>query len=233
MAALTEAQGASPASPASLDYLDKNVIGINGGTLANQNADPASPAGGANIYAKNGQVYTQLPSGTVGVVSTGKAGLTAAVTVANTTTETELLSYSIGASEPSAGAVYKLVAWGVYSVTGAPTLAFNSYYGGIAGTAIASVPAITAGSGVTGCLFELEAALTFYSTTKAQGYIKLLLGTSSSTDAASGYVASPTATAGVTVVSTSAKVFDVSLIWSAASASNTLSVLGGYGQRIA
>lgn len=239
---LNEAGGASGGSPASLDYVNTQAVSStnpSGGSmagplmLANQTADPAAPNGGSVVYAKGGQLYTQNSQGLIEAVSTGQASITAAVTVANTVTETALLALSIPASDPVAGAVYRMRGWGVYSTTGTPTLAVNSYYGGLTGTAIASVPAITTGSSLTNALFKIDAELVFYSTTKAQGFIQLMLGTSASTDAASGYVASPSATAGVTVAVTTAKAFTLSAVWGTASASNTLSLLGGYAERIA
>lgn len=239
---LNEAGGASGGSPASLDYVNTQAVSSTNPagssmagplTVANQTADPAAPSAGAVLYPKAGQWFMENPQGLVQTVSGAVAGITSAVTVANTTTETALLALSIPAADPVAGAVYRMRGWGVYSTTGTPTLAFNSYYGGLTGTAIASVPAITTGSGLTNALFKIDAELVFYSTTKAQGFIQLMLGTSASTDAASGYVASPSSTAGVTVAVTTAKAFTLSAVWGTASASNTLSLLGGYAERIA
>ncbi len=239
---LTESSGAVGGSPASLDYVQTQTVSATSTavqtmaaplSLANQGADPAAPSGGAVLYPKGGQWFQENSQGLVTSLVGSGGGITSAVTVANTMTETALLAWTIPANLPAATAVYRMKGWGVYSDTATPTLTFTSYYGGLAGTQIAQVPAVTLGSGVSGCLFEFIAELAFYSTTKAQGSLKLLLGTSSTTDAASAYVASPTATAGVTVATTSAADFAVSVKWSAASSSNTLSLLYGYPERVA
>jgi hypothetical protein len=225
----------SGASPASIDYVNRMAFSNAGGQLANQGSDPAAPDSGAYLYAKAGKVWTKRANGSVNLLNGAQNGISAAVTVANSTAETDIASYTVAAGEPAAGSVYQLYLWGAYSATGTtPMLTFSSYYGGIGtANAIASVPAIATAGTEADCLFDLTALLQFYSATKAQGVIRLNLGTSATTDGASTYVSAPAATAGATVSSTAAKTFDISVIWSAKDAGNTLTVLGGYPQRIA
>ena len=202
-------------------------------TQAGGAAPAASPGSAQNYSTASGQPAYVNPQGLIvldsGVVS--GSVLTTASTLASFTSEAQLVGLSIPANDPAAGSVYVLRMAGVYGDTGTPTLAFGLRYGGAAGTSICAVPAITLGSGVSNVPWEAEAVLQFYSTTSAVGVIRLLLGTSSSTDAASAFVASPTA--GVAVVSTSAKVMSFTVTCSASSASNTISALTGYGQRLA
>jgi hypothetical protein len=197
-------------------------------TLTNQGTAPGTPSGGDVLYATSAGVLTyKNPQGLVSTLVGSQGGLTATTTVATTTAATALQSLAIPAADAIAGAVYRLVGWGVYSDTGTPTLAFTSTFGA---TGIAAVPAVTLGSGVSNVPFRYEATLDFYTTTTAMGSIQLSLGTSASTNAASLFVSTPTAavTVGVT-----AQAFAVNVTWSASSASNTISLLGGYSERVA
>lgn len=237
---LTGGQGALAGSPASVGYVTDQAVQKTSATgdtmagplgIANQSADPGAPAGGAVIYPKAGQWFTENPQGLVGALPSNAGSITSAVTVASTAAETALLSMAIPAADPVAAAVYKLSGWGIYSTTGTPTLAFGLRHGGAAGTFIAAVPAITTGSGLSNALFDIEALLAFYDTTHVVGKIRLLLGTSASTDAASGYVASPTASVAVTVAT--AKAMTLTVTWGTSSSSNTISLLGSFAQRVA
>lgn len=201
---------------------------------AGSSVTPAAAAGTSqNFTTAGGQSGYVNPQGLIvldsGVVS--GSVLTTASTLATFTAEAQLAGFSIPAADPGAGAVYSLRLAGVFGCTGTPTFAFGLRYGGAAGTSIAAVPAITQGGALTSATWEAEAVLQFYSTTSAAGFIKLLLGTSSSTDAAAAFVASPTAA--VTVASATAKVMSFTVTCSASSASNTITALTGYGQRLA
>ena len=159
----------------------------------------------------------------------GSTGAGAAV--ANTVTETAIQTYQLDANEVQAGSIYELSGWGSYSDTGTPTLAFTVRLGGIAGTVLAAIPAITLGSGVTGVPFRWAVTVNFQSATKAQASLKLDLGTSATTGAETPFL-SPVAAA-VTVDTTTAKTIGVDVTWGTASASNTLTPLATAAKRAA
>jgi hypothetical protein len=226
--------GMSGASPASVDYVMQMALGVAGGQLANQTTAPAAPSDGAQLYAQSGKVWTKRANACVNLLNGTQNGISAAVTVASSSALTEIAAYTVPAGEAAAGSVYKLCLWGTYSVTSTPTLLFQSWYGGITGTGITGIPAILTAGTEASCLFGLTAYLQFYSASVAQGVITLSLGTAAATDAATVYVGAATNPGGVTGIDTSAaQKFSVSFKWSASSPSNTLSVLGGYGQRAA
>ncbi len=187
----------------------------------------ATTAGGGLHETLNAQGLYTLQGGVVpGSV------IVAATTVANTSAETQLLGLSIPASDVVAGSTYLIKGSGVYSDTGTPTLAFGLRYGGAAGTSLATIAATTLGSGVSGLAFQVEAYVTFWSAILAQAVITVDLGTSNSSNATTRLTGS-TVAAGVAVVSTTAKVLSVTVTFSAASASNTISALTTYGMRLA
>ena len=228
--------GASGASPATIDSVLQEALSLDGGCLANQAIVPPAPASGVHIFTQDDRVYTIRPNGSVNLLNGAQAGTTAAgAAINNSNTETALATYPVPAGEPAAGSVYQLYLWGTFSVVGttSPDMTFISYYGGLTGTPVVTMPAIAATASSSGCLFELTATLQFYSTVKAQGLIRLNLGTSGSTMAASTYVGGPVATAGITVATGAALDFSVSFTWGTKASGDTLAVLGGYGQRIA
>jgi hypothetical protein len=197
-------------------------------TLPNQAAAPATPVGGDVLYATSAGVLTwKNMAGLTSAVSGSQGGLTATTTVANSAVLSPVQSLAIPAGDAIPGAVYRLVGWGTYSDTGTPTLTFSTTFGA---TTIATVPAITLGAAVTAVPFKYETMISFYTATTVMGVIELSLGTSAVTDAASLFVATPTAAVTVT---TAAQAFAMNVTWSAASPSNTISVLGGYSERLA
>ena len=169
---------------------------------------------------------------TTGETSFTVGAITTPVTIASTASLTQqhpgLLIPQSGAI---AGALYEIYGWGAYSVTGTPTMIWGLYLGGITGTALAAVPAVTAGSGVTNCLFEFNARISFTTTTTAESVFSLRVGTSSSTDAASPFVAAPTSATTVAVGANGSQLV-TGFTWSASSSSNTISLRGGYATRI-
>ena len=153
---------------------------------------------------------------------------TSTATVANTTTATALTGVTIPAGDPSAGSVYRLRGYGVYSTTGTPTLALTLAWGG---TAVAAVPAVTLPSSVSGASFSYEAELVFRSSTTVVGMLRVLVDTSKTTDAASTYLGASGSP--VTVTTSSAKSLAVTAAWGTASSSNSISLVGGSVERIA
>jgi hypothetical protein len=202
-------------------------------TLANQTAAPATPAAGAELYAVGGVLTYINTQGLVNTIVGSQGGIVTAgiTTVANTSAETVLQSMSLPALDAIAGSVYKMVGWGTYSDTVTPTLAFGSRLGGVAGTSLSTIAATTLGSGVSNLAWRAELLLNFLSTTTAQVYMEVELGTSNSTNATTLLTSTPSSATTVSLTTTKAWVLTVT--FSAASASNTISLLGGWTERVA
>ena len=175
-----------------------------------------------------GGLQLTQPSALVETIGGVVQAQTSTKTVANTTTATALTSFSVPANDPSAGSVYRLRGYGVYSTTGTPTLALALSWGG---TSIASVPGITLPSSVTSAAFSYEAELVFHSSTTAVGMLRVLIDTSKTTDAASTYVGA--SSSAVTVTTSSTEALTVPVTWGTASSANTISLVGGSVERIA
>jgi len=176
----------------------------------------------------NGGLQLTQPSALVGTIGGVVQAQLSTTTVANTTAPTALTSFSVPAHDPSAGSVYRLRGYGVYSTTGTPTLAFTLSWGG---TAVASVPGVTLPSSVTGATFSYEAELVFRSSTTVVGMLRVLIDTSKSTDAAATYVGA--SSSAVTVTTSSAGALAVSATWGTASSANSIALVGGSVERIA
>lgn len=203
------------------------VIELANATTAPTNVTP----GGIALYSNGGVAAYKNAAGLINTLTGSQGGITTSVTVANNNTEQVLQTVTIPANDVIAGAVYHSVAWGQYSDTLTPTLTFTTRWGGVAGTLLAQVPAITLGSGVTNVPFKFEVWMNFLSKTTVQAVIELDLGTSSTTDAASPFIATPTSA--TTVTTTGANAWVSTVTWSAASASNTISMLAGFTERLA
>jgi hypothetical protein len=201
--------------------------------LANQTAAPTAVAAAGTLYALSGQPQWENPQGLTGSVPGCQGGLATAgiVTVNTTSAETVLQSFSIPAADPVAGSVYQMVGWGVYGTTGTPTLAWGSRWGGVSGTSLSTIDATTLGSSLTNVAFKIDCLLNFLSTTTAQVVMALDLSTSSTTNATTRLMNSPSAA--VTVSATAAKVWVTTVTFSASNASNTISLLGAYTLRLA
>lgn len=201
-------------------------------TLANQSAAPAAVAGAGTLYALAGQPQYVNPQGLTGALVGCQGGLATAgiTTVANVSAETVLQTLSIPAADAVAGTVYRMTGWGVYSDTGTPTLAWGTRLGGVAGTSLATIAATTLGSGVSNEAFLSVCLLNFLSATTAQVYMAVDLGTSTSTNATTRLTSTPSAATTVSI--STAKTFVLTVTFSAASSSNTISLLGGMSERL-
>lgn len=198
----------------------------------NQATAPAANAGAAVVYSSGGMPASVNPQGLVSTIGGSQGGLLTAglVTVANTASESLLYGLSLPASDPVAGSVYRLTAWGVFSSTGTPTIAFTSRLGGTAGTSLAAMPAFTLAA-LTSAPWKIRATLNYLSATTAQCLLEVDLDSSTSTDVAGRFIATPTAA--VTVSNSTAKVWQVDVTWGTAASGNTISVLGAYSERVA
>jgi hypothetical protein len=197
--------------------------------LANATTIPTTnPTGGLDIYANAGQMSTRNPQGLVQIPGGLVQAQNAPNTVANTAVLTALQTFTVPANDPAAGTVYQLTGYGVYSDTGTPTLTFTLQW---AGTTIAVTPAVTLPANITNAPFTYTAVVNFSSTTSTFAVINLTVDQSVTTDLANSYVATPTAA--TTVVSSGASALTMAVTWSAASASNTITINGGYVERLA
>ena len=125
------------------------------------------------------------------------------------------------------GSALQFTAFGVFSTTATPTLLLGVYYGGVAGTALATTGAITTGSAVTNVPWRLELTATVRTvgatgTAMSQGQYQM--GTSVS--AWNSLPFPNTALATVSIDTTAAKALTIGAQWSAANASNTITCHG-------
>lgn len=201
--------------------------------LLNQAAAPAAVSAAPQLYGLGGQPAWVNPQGLTGSLVGCQGGLATAgiVTVASTASETVLQTLSLPAADAVAGSVYRMTGWGAYSDTGTPTLAFGARLGGVAGTSLATIAATTLGSGVSNVAFKAEVLLNFLSATTAQAYVAVDLGTSTSTNATTRLTSTPSSA--TTVSLSAAKTLVLTVTFSASSASNTISLLGGMSERLA
>lgn len=103
------------------------------------------------IVSLNGRSYWAdgaMPGGTWRELM-NKPALSAQAVVSSTATETIMATLSIPSEKAVVGAMFRLTAFGVASVTGTPTLTLRTRLGGIGGTLQANSGARTASSGVT------------------------------------------------------------------------------------
>ena len=204
----------------------------NGLTQATSAAAPTAPTGGSTAFTSStGQASNISSTGLVTTTGGVVQSQSTTVTVANTAALTSLQSFTVPANDPTVGAVYSMYGFGVYSDTGTPTLTFTLLWGGVAGTTIATIPAITLGAGITNVPFSYRAVVNFRTATSCWANINLALGTSAATAASSGFT--NTTTTATTVTSNVASALTMGVTWSAASASNTISLTGGMVERLA
>jgi len=144
-----------------------------------------------------------------------------AVTVANTTSETTLVSTGEGAltiqkNSFAAGKTFKVKAMGFYSTTGTPTITFKFKAGS---TVLVNSGALATSNDTSNAGFSFEALVTVYSvgasgTTYGQGVCIQ--------DNLAPQLATNTST--VTLDTTVNQALNLTVTWSAASASNTITL---------
>jgi hypothetical protein len=157
-------------------------------------------------------------------------------TVANTTTETTLATFTIPANDAIAGAVYKITAWGTASTTGTPTMTFQARLGGVAGSAIAQSGAVTTASAASAKPWRAEVFLSCLTTGVSATWFGNMTCQCGFTLGA-GVFLNPSTTidggAQFTLDSTVARDLVITGKWSAASASNTITCRGFSAMRVA
>jgi hypothetical protein len=199
-------------------------------TLNNQTSQPATPTGGAVVYATGGVMTYVNPQGLVNTIVGSQGGQTAAGTAITTTTsETVLQSMSLPANDAIAGAVYKMVGWGVFSTTASPgNTVFTSRLGGVAGTSLVATANIALTASLTNAQFKHETLLNFLSPTSVSCLTEITVDTAAG-GATSVVLAASTAAVTVSLTSTKAWVLDIT----PGASGNSIQLLGGWSERIA
>lgn len=177
----------------------------------------------------------------VGGTATYRPKLSSQTTVANSTSEGFVASMTIPANDAVAGAIYRIKAWGVFSVTGTPTLNLRNRLGGLAGQSWAQTGTQTIQSGVTSRLWIAEQVLTCETTGVSgswNGPLKVkmsgvLAGTAPFINDTAELTTIIDGTASITVDSTISNVFGITATWSAAAAGNTITCKGYIAERVA
>lgn len=182
----------------------------------------------------NKRVWTRYSNGTWARIplNTCAASITSTTTIAGTAVLSTLQAANIAANEPQTGSVYVIRGYGTYSVnTGTtPTLAFTAFWGTTAGTAIASIPLITASSGISTASFSYEIYVTFRSTTSLTTALTVEVVTNTTTGALSRFVGVPSTP--TTVTTTGANTLTMGFQWGTSNANNTISLLGGLSSKV-
>lgn len=129
------------------------------------------------------------------------------------------------ASYMQAGMQFRINANGIVSTTGAPTLLLGLYWGGVAGTAIASTGAQTALTSITNTPWVLDALLRVEATGTSGSIrtIASILGPYATTVISTF----PSSSSGnnVTIDTSTAKILTIGAQWGTNSASNSLQVM--------
>lgn len=157
--------------------------------------------------------------------------------VANTTTETTLGDYSVPAYYGRTPRTLRLTAYGKHSTTGTPTMIFSLRWGGAAGVLVCKTGTITTISGASAAMWDIAILITVRSdgatgTIMANGFARVHGATAPTPGSATGAPAigpmtngGQTTPAAATVDLTADKVLSLTMTWSAASASNTATLL--------
>ncbi|MDH6448169.1 hypothetical protein M2155_000577 [Streptomyces sp. SAI-119] len=166
--------------------------------------------------------------------ATYRPALSAANTLANSTTQTAIATYTIPANDAVAGAVYRIKAWGTLGVTGTPTITFVCKLGGTGGATMVTFPAVTVRSGATDGFWEAEFYLSCATTGASGTWAPMARYTHNFLTSVTTYTpVGPITAAPVTRDTTVANDMVLCATWSAASASNTITCRGFAGERVA
>lgn len=156
-----------------------------------------------------------------------------AVTVASTAAETVLHTINIPAGDAAVGSTYRIRVFGTAAVTGTPTLTFRLRLGGVGGSQIVAFPAITARSGMTDGVWDVEAMVTLTVSPGVSatwhGFAK---GGHNFLTSAITYTQFGPGGGSVTRDSTSSQDMVLTAQWSASSASNTITARGSGSGRV-
>lgn len=202
------------------------------GTVSDSSFATTPPDGTLALDKTNRRLYVRENTGVWSYipVNTAASPVTSTTTIANSAALSTLQTASIAANEPQAGSVYTMRGYCFYSVTGTPTMAFTLYWGTTSGTAIASIPTITAASGITFASLRYEAMITFRSTTSVTAEITLDIVTNTSTGALTRYIGVPASA--TTVTTSGSNALTMGFQWGTANSANTISQFGGLTSKV-
>jgi hypothetical protein len=148
----------------------------------------------------------------------------ATATVANSTTETVIASYSIPASQAAVGSVYKVSAFGNISFLASAQLTWRLRIGGLSGTVLATMgPTTASGTGQTNKEFHVRGHAVCLTTGASGTWFGEFHEIRNWTQAGSvGETQLFFSDGGITRDTTAANDLVITAQWAAASASNTL-----------
>jgi hypothetical protein len=185
--------------------------------------DPTQPGDPADVSVINANMDA------LDVAIGAKTVKAVAQSLANTTTETVIHTLTVPANKAAVSSVYKIVVWATAVMTATPTITLRFRLGGVAGSLLGT---IVFNVNNTGEGFRAEAevvikAIGSGTTAKAHGVISgvSFLPTTQKADV-------DMSVSETSWDSTASTDFVVTAQWSAASASNVLTVQGGYAYRI-
>lgn len=194
------------------------------------NIAPGSPA----TYEFVVDTFSQLAEGfpATGLTAHGAA-------ISDATTNTAIMTVpSQNVNAAVAGSVFVLRAWGIVSApaSGQATLAWNTYSGGSSGTALTTgsggaFVATTPTASLASALFDVEATVEFYSTTTVQCIQVVRLSSSTSTSAASVFLAGNNSATPVTITANNS--LTINLVMGSAVSGSTYEAVGGYWNQVA
>lgn len=177
------------------------------------------------------QFWRSLLPGTNGVAVGAGAALVSSTTLTDASPAPQI---TIAANSLFLGQRLRVKGYGIFSNTGTPTLLLGIYYGGVAGTALATTGAVTTTTGATNWPFDIELDIRVASV-GATGSVwcngKVNLGTSLTAMTPLWLPSSQTQP--ITIDTTSAKALTLGAQWGTNSASNTLTVEDFYAETVA
>jgi hypothetical protein len=157
-----------------------------------------------------------------------------AVTVASSSAEVVLHSVTIPAGDAAVGSTYRLRVFGTAAVTGTPTITFRLRLGGLAGSLLVAFGSITARSGMTDGIWDVEAMVTLTASPGATAtFHGFCRGGHNFTGSATTYTQFGPGGSSATRDSTAAQDFVLTAQWNTSSASNTITARGSGSGRVA
>lgn len=193
--------------------------------------------GSAGLLATNGslQIAGQLLLTNGGTAVKNATPSVATGPITTSTTETIIASYTIPANDATAGAVYKITAWGICSTISGQTVTFKSRMGGTSGASNASI-GVAGTATVSNKVWKAElwvAILTTGSSGTWTGNLTVEEGISVSGTNPVVAVTRMDGSGTATINTTTSNVLAITSTWSASNASNSITCRGFGAERIA
>lgn len=212
--------------------------------IPSQPSVPATKGSGASFYADaNGVLSTVGAAGMASRLQRAQYAATSAVTVATSAAIASLGSVSVPANDPVAGAKYRVVAHGQFSIAStspATTYICDLRWGGTAGTLLTSLssvatatsPLLPATTALTSVPILIEGEVEFRTATTCEAWLKMTW-TNSTTAATAATTSLASTVTAVTVTVSSAQLLSLDWTWGTSSASNTITISSSDFERIA